>query len=218
MTPCRWSSHDAAKSHRTVTRIPDVFIAPFAGSAAAQNGQLYIYPAKGQDQNKQNEDRYDCHSWVVSQTGFDPSKPQANATGGNQQYRPSDRHILRGGARGAALGAVGGAIVGAAGKAPRLALPWADLRTDFGGETKEDNRHLSRRPILSRLNKISKLRTTVRLQHALKAEVTRSSRFTKGVKSPHCRREVNLGSIGPGRLLSRIVTRDRPRLRRRIRI
>ena len=43
----------------------------FAGSAGAQNSDMYIYPAKGQDQNKQNEDRYDCHSWAVSQTGFD---------------------------------------------------------------------------------------------------------------------------------------------------
>src|SRR5580692_1481853 len=89
-----------------------------AGSAAAQNGGMYIYPAKGQDQNKQNEDRFDCHSWAVSQTGFDPSKPQANtpSSSGNQQYRPSDRHVLRGGARGAALGAVGGAITGDTGK------------------------------------------------------------------------------------------------------
>jgi hypothetical protein len=90
----------------------------FAGSAAAQSGDLYIYPAKGQDKNKQDEDRYDCHSWAVSQTGFDPSKPQANtpSSSGNQQYRPSDRHVLRGGARGAALGAVGGAITGDTGK------------------------------------------------------------------------------------------------------
>ena len=38
-----------------------------AGWAMAQTGDIYIYPAKGQD-NKQDEDRYDCHSWAVSQT------------------------------------------------------------------------------------------------------------------------------------------------------
>jgi|HubBroStandDraft_5_1064220.scaffolds.fasta_scaffold1919518_1 hypothetical protein len=41
----------------------------FAGSAAAQGG-MYIYPAKGQDKVKQDEDRYNCHSWAVSQTGW----------------------------------------------------------------------------------------------------------------------------------------------------
>src|SRR5271163_2557109 len=89
----------------------------FAGSAAAQSGDLYIYPAKGQNKTKQDEDRYDCHSWAVSQTGFDPSKPQAlTPSSGNQAYRPSQAHVLKGGARGAALGAVGGAIAGDAGK------------------------------------------------------------------------------------------------------
>ena len=43
-------------------------------SAVAQSGAMYIYPAKGQDKNKQDEDRYDCHSWAVSQTGYDPEQ------------------------------------------------------------------------------------------------------------------------------------------------
>jgi hypothetical protein len=111
----------------------------FAGSAAAQNSEMYIYPAKGQDQNKQNEDRYDCHSWAVSQTGFDPSKPQANtpSSSGNQQYRPSDRHVLRGGARGAALGAVGGAIAGDAGKGAAAGAAMGGLA---GGFRRRDER------------------------------------------------------------------------------
>src|SRR5258708_32238137 len=81
----------------------------FAESVAAQSGGMYIYPAKGQDQNKQNEDRYDCHSWAVSQTGFDPKKPQANAPGssGDPQNRPSARPVLRRGARGGGPGARG---------------------------------------------------------------------------------------------------------------
>jgi hypothetical protein len=111
----------------------------FAESAAAQSGGIYIYPAKGQDQNKQNEDRYDCHSWAVSQTGFDPNQPQANATSpsGNQQYRPSDRHVLRGGARGAALGAVGGAIAGDAGKGAAAGAAMGGLA---GGFRRRDER------------------------------------------------------------------------------
>jgi hypothetical protein len=111
----------------------------YAGSVAAQSGGMYIYPAKGQNQNKQNEDRYDCHSWAVSQTGFDPSRPQANApsSSGDQQYRPSDRHVLRGGARGAALGAVGGAIAGDAGKGAAAGAAMGGLA---GGFRRRDER------------------------------------------------------------------------------
>jgi hypothetical protein len=110
----------------------------FAGSAVAQNSDMYIYPAKGQDQNKQNEDRYDCHSWAVSQTGFDPSKPQmTSAPSGAQQYRPSQPHVLRGGARGAALGAVGGAIAGDAGKGAAAGAAMGGLA---GGFRRRDER------------------------------------------------------------------------------
>lgn len=103
-----------------------------ASSAMAQSGGMYIYPAKGQDKNKQDEDRYDCHSWAVSQTGFDPSKPQTiTSRPGTQQYRPSQPHVLRGGARGAALGAVGGAIAGDAGKGAAAGAAMGGLAGGF---------------------------------------------------------------------------------------
>ena len=84
----------------------------------AVNAQdMYIYPGKGQSQAQQDKDRYECHSWAVQQTGFDPSNPQsANSQQPSQQYQPSQPHILKGAGRGAALGAVGGAITGNAGK------------------------------------------------------------------------------------------------------
>ena len=37
-------------------------------------GDVYIYPNKGQSQ-QQSQDRYECHTWAVQQTGFDPSRP-----------------------------------------------------------------------------------------------------------------------------------------------
>jgi Glycine zipper len=77
---------------------------------------MYIYPAKGQTQAQQDKDRYECHSWAVQQTGFDPSKPQNTTSQASQRNQPSQPHILKGGARGAALGAVGGAIAGDAAK------------------------------------------------------------------------------------------------------
>jgi len=87
-------------------------------TAAAQAPQLYIYPLRQQSNEQQDRDRYECHSWAVRQTGYDPSRAYANNPNylDPQPYRPSQPHILRGAGRGAALGAVGGAITGDAGK------------------------------------------------------------------------------------------------------
>jgi hypothetical protein len=80
-----------------------------AGPALAAD--LYIYPNKGQSPEQQSRDRYDCHTWAVQQTGFDPTKAQASAP----PPPPPKGGVFKGGARGAAVGAVGGAIAGDAG-------------------------------------------------------------------------------------------------------
>ena len=87
-------------------------------TAAAQAPQLYIYPLKQRSSQQQDRDRYECHSWAVQETGYDPSRAYANNPNylDPQPYRPSQPHVLRGAGRGAALGAVGGAITGDAGK------------------------------------------------------------------------------------------------------
>jgi hypothetical protein len=96
-----------------------LIVAP-AATVLAQNGGLYVYPAKGQSQGQQQKDRYECHSWAVQQTGVDPSRSETMAappsSSSSQQYQPSKPHVLQGAGRGAALGAVGGAIAGDAGK------------------------------------------------------------------------------------------------------
>jgi len=83
-----------------------------ATSAIAQNGGPYIYPAKGQTQEQQNKDRYECSQWAISQTGFDPSRPSPTTPSSAQQPQGQ---AVRGAARGAAAGAIGGAIAGDAG-------------------------------------------------------------------------------------------------------
>ncbi|HUN26422.1 MAG TPA: DUF6515 family protein [Steroidobacteraceae bacterium] len=35
-------------------------------------GQMFAYPRNGQSPDQQARDRYECHTWAVSQTGFDP--------------------------------------------------------------------------------------------------------------------------------------------------
>jgi hypothetical protein len=37
--------------------------------------QLFIYPRQNQSEQQQATDRYECHSWAVNQTGFDPTRP-----------------------------------------------------------------------------------------------------------------------------------------------
>jgi hypothetical protein len=45
-------------------------------SAQMPPSQIFIYPRQGQSPQKQATDRLECHNWAVSQTGYDPSKPQ----------------------------------------------------------------------------------------------------------------------------------------------
>ena len=103
------------------------------GIANAQSGDLYIYPAKGQSQALQDKDRYECHSWAVKQTGFDPSRPSTAAASADQTkpYQTSQPHVVKGAARGAALGAVGGAITGNAGKGAAAGAAMGGLAGGF---------------------------------------------------------------------------------------
>ncbi len=93
-----------------VATVLAVILAIPTGSALAQG--MYIYPAKGQSQAQQDKDRYECHSWAVQQTGFDPSK----ATATYSQSAPPQGGVVQGAAKGAVVGVVGGAIAGDAGK------------------------------------------------------------------------------------------------------
>jgi predicted lipid-binding transport protein (Tim44 family) len=88
-----------------------------AGNATAQ--ELFTYPARGQSQDQQERDRYECHRWAVQQTGFDPGNPTAAAAAPAPPApaaEPQRGGLVRGAAGGAALGAIGGAIGGDAGK------------------------------------------------------------------------------------------------------
>jgi len=104
-----------------------------ATSALAQDSGMFVYPAKGQSQEKQDKDRYECHTWAVKQTGFDPSNPHAGVASGPvpQPYQPSQPHVLKGAGRGAALGAVGGAITGNAGKGAAAGAAMGGLAGGF---------------------------------------------------------------------------------------
>ena len=46
---------------------------PPSNVAQAPQDQLFIYPRQGQSEQRQATDRYECHRWAVTQTGYDPT-------------------------------------------------------------------------------------------------------------------------------------------------
>lgn len=72
------------------------------GSTLAQIpfAQVSIYPNRGQSQQQQATDRYECHRWAFGQSGYDPSLP--NGPGATEQQMDDYRASM-----GACLGARG---------------------------------------------------------------------------------------------------------------
>jgi predicted lipid-binding transport protein (Tim44 family) len=79
---------------------------------------MFIYPDKGQSQQQQDKDKYECYSWAKNQSGFDPMAPPTTRSAPPQKQAGGSiaGGAFGGAAAGAALGAVGGAIAGNAGK------------------------------------------------------------------------------------------------------
>jgi len=101
-----------------------------APSAAPLAQDMYAYPNKGQSQDQQQKDEYECFNWSKQQSGFDPmAVPTASAPA------PKDKStgpgLLGGAAIGGAGGAIGGAILG--GSAGKGAAIGAGLGGLFGG-------------------------------------------------------------------------------------
>jgi len=55
-------------------------------SAPAGAGDVYLYPRNGQSEAQTQNDRYECHSWAVNQTGFDPTR-SSQQSGSAADYR-----------------------------------------------------------------------------------------------------------------------------------
>lgn len=101
-----------------------------APSAAPLAQDMYAYPNKGQSQDQQQKDEYECFNWSKQQSGFDPmAMPTASAPApSNKSTGPG---LLGGAAIGGAGGAIGGAILG--GSAGKGAAIGAGLGGLFGG-------------------------------------------------------------------------------------
>ena len=67
---------------------------------------MFFYPERGQDEARQDRDRYECYRWAVGQTGFDPGMTRLSQPQATWQAAPR-----RDGAD-VAAGAVTGAVLG----------------------------------------------------------------------------------------------------------
>lgn len=73
----------------------------------SQSAKLFVYPSKGQGQQQQKKDEYECYVWAMQQTGIDPlNLPKVEAA-------PAQSGPTGGGVKGAAKGAAAGAAIGA---------------------------------------------------------------------------------------------------------
>ena len=74
---------------------------PAPGDAHPEGEDIYVYPQQGQSPDQQANDRYDCHKWASSQTGFDPTQagggvaPDQTVARG-EEYRRAIRACLEG--------------------------------------------------------------------------------------------------------------------------
>ena len=117
---------------------------------ALRRTQPYIYPSKGQSQEQQERDKFECYNWARQQTGFDPTAPSYASTPPPppKAKAPQQGGLVQGGARGAALGAVGGAIAGNAGKGAAIggatgAMVGGMRRADQGRSEKQQQRDVA---------------------------------------------------------------------------
>lgn len=101
-----------------ISTAPSVCAQISDGSALAYNqvskaSNIIVYPAKGQSQDKQISDEYECYKWANEQTGIDilnPPKVQATPV----DTAPKGKAV-KGAAKGAAVGVAVGSISGDAG-------------------------------------------------------------------------------------------------------
>jgi hypothetical protein len=58
---------------------PQVYFQPAQSVTLPSSPErVFVYPRQNQNEELQAKDRYECHSWAVSQIGYDPTQPTGN--------------------------------------------------------------------------------------------------------------------------------------------
>jgi len=70
-------------------------------NAGVASPDVYAYPNQGQSAEQQSTDRYECHTWAVQQSGFDPTQPlggvaASDAAGKRADYQRAEGACLEG--------------------------------------------------------------------------------------------------------------------------
>jgi hypothetical protein len=65
-----------------------------AGQASSQ--ELMAYPKNGQSEEQTRKDKYECHKWASSQTGFDPTQAGGTAPNRRSDYIRAQMACLEG--------------------------------------------------------------------------------------------------------------------------
>jgi hypothetical protein len=71
--------------------------------------RVFFYPTQGQSEAQQDRDRYDCYTWAVDQTGFDPARGPRDSRDSRATAVPA-----RSQGESVAAAATVGAVIGAA--------------------------------------------------------------------------------------------------------
>ena len=117
-----------------------LFASILVSGGLAQAQDLYVYPAKGQSDEKLGQDRYECHRWASNESGFDPTQ-----IGGDmpQTVRvPMPANEAEGSTeKGVVVGAVAGAVIGSQdANAGQGAVVGAILGSMVGGIAEQEGR------------------------------------------------------------------------------
>jgi hypothetical protein len=71
-----------------IREYPSVYVQPAPSVSPSASGRIFVYPRQGQNEELQAKDRYECHSWAVGQTHYDPTR----LTGGTPETQLNEMH------------------------------------------------------------------------------------------------------------------------------
>ena len=71
---------DPAVREYVVVAEPEGADTAVAAASDAGQGELFVYPKNGQSDEQRDRDRYECYTWAVDQTGYDPTAGIADAS------------------------------------------------------------------------------------------------------------------------------------------
>jgi len=71
---------------------PPVYAQPAPSVPPSSAERIFVYPRLGQSEELQAKDRYECHSWAVSQTHYDPTQPTSGMSEAQLNQMLADYH------------------------------------------------------------------------------------------------------------------------------